>query len=118
MFSVQIRISSAFLWFLEECLGKYWSFFIFVGRLSQFTFSFFFFCWFRLACENFKLLFDMWLETACSFYLIGSFCLTNVGIAIINLLFWDGLHQLFMVFSGVVYYCYTLITVFFLKKNA
>ena len=34
---------------------------------------------------------------------------SNVGIAIINLPFWDGLHQLFMVFSGVVYYCYTLI---------
>ena len=34
----------------------------------------------------------------------------NVGIAIINLPFWDGLHHRFMVFSGVVYYCYTLIT--------
>ena len=28
----------------------------------------------------------------------------NVGIAIINLPFWDGLHHLFMVLLGVVYY--------------
>ena len=32
----------------------------------------------------------------------------GLGIAILNLPFWDGLHHLSMVFSGVVYYCYTL----------
>ena len=32
-----------------------------------------------------------------------------MGIAIINLPFWGGLHNLFMVVLGMIYYCYTFI---------